>query len=169
MIRISVEGIDGAVREFGVQGQLVERAANAAVTAVTRKAEREMEGNLSKAADIPRKPLAVYRIKRVKRVPRGTGIVWTGYNAIKAGYLGNLKQEDWGASARSYLFPGGFIARMKSGYTGIFKRGGASGKSLVDQRVNIPQAPKEASVVRAEVGPWFQDEFAKQLARRVLK
>lgn len=169
MISITVTNLDGVVNTYRSAPEMINRAVNASVTTVTRKAEREIEGDLSKATDIPRKVFSVWRVKRFKRVPRGTGKIWAGYNPIKAAYVGTLKQEDWGASARSYLFPGGFIAKMKSGHVGIYKRDGSNRKSLVEQRVNVPQAPQIAASVEAKVGPWFQDEFAKQVTRRVLK
>lgn len=180
MISISVTNLDGVFSQYRAAPELLNRAANAAVTAVTRKAEREMENRLAKTSDIPRKPIAIWRIKRVKRLPRGTGVVWAGYNPIKSAYVGKLKQEDWGASAGSYLFPGGFVAKMQSGHVGIFKREGPprmmtrgryawkkKKQPIVEQRVNLPKTPDIADDVTGEVGLWFQDEFAKQLTRRV--
>lgn len=182
MISISLTNLDGVVSQFRAQPEMINRASNAAVTAVTRKTEREMENRLAKAADLPRKPLAIFRIKRVNRLPRGTGVVWAGYNAIKSGYVGKLKQEDWGASAGSYLFPGGFVAKMQSGHEGIFKRQGPprmmtrgryawkkKKQPIVEQRVRLPKTPDIADDVSGEVGLWFQDEFAKQVTRRLGK
>lgn len=182
MISISVTNLDGVVSQYRAAPELLNRAANAAVTKVTRKTERQLETEISKANDMPKRVLAVWRIKRRKRVPRGTGIVWAGYNPIKASYLGPVKQADWGASVRSFLFPGAFVARMESGHVGIFKREGsprqmtrgryAWGKErqpIVEQDVSIQEAHAIASREHSMIGKWFQEELAKELVWRVNK
>lgn len=181
MISISVTNLDGVVGQYRAAPEMLNRAANAAVTKVTRKTERQLEAEISKANDMPKRVLAVWRIKRRKRVPRGTGIVWAGYNPIKASYLGPVKQADWGASVRSFLFPGAFVARMESGHVGIFKREGAprqmtrgryAGKvkqPIVEQDVSIQEAHAIASREQSMIGKWFQEELAKELVWRVNK
>jgi len=179
VIKISVTDLDGNLAQYNAAPDLLNRAARSAVKAVARKAEREIERQISSETDIPRKLWSVFRVKTAKNMPLGTGLVWLGYNPVKASYLGQLKQEDWGARARSYLFPGSFLARLWTGHLGIFRREGARramkkgnfiGKvkqPIMDERVAAPVAPVIAARVQSMVGPWFTEELDKQVARRL--
>lgn len=179
MLKISITNLDGTLAQFEAAPRILARAANAAVTTVAKRAEREVEKEISRETDIPRRLWAVHRVKYRRKLRQGDALVWIGYNPVKAGYLGQLKQADWGASARSYLFPGSFMARMTSGHVGIFKREGPkrlmsrgrfSGRlkqPIVEEKVHAPQAPIIAARVSAQVGPWFQEELSRQFMRRL--
>jgi hypothetical protein len=179
VIKISVTNLDSTVAQFDAAPGLLNRATRSAVKAVARKAEREVERQISSETDIPRKLWSVHRVKLARRMPLGTALVWIGYNPVKASYLGQLKQADWGASARSYLFPGSFLARLWTGHLGIYRREGDKramtkgnyiGKvkqPITEERVAAPIAPVIAARVQGMVGPWFSAEFQKQVARRL--
>jgi len=179
VLKISVTHLDGTVAQLNAAPDLLNRATRSAVKPVARKAKREIERQMSGETDMPKKVWSAFRVKTAKRMPLGTALVWLGYNPVKAGYVGQLKQEEWGARARSYLFPGSFIVRLRSGHMSIFRREGAMramthgnhiGKvkqPIVEERVASPEAPVIAERVKGMVGPWFTDEFNKQVTRRL--
>ena len=175
MIKITIEGENGVIKTMGGSQKMIQSAIRSAITRTTKKLEKDIEDQTSRDLDIPKTALAKFRVKS-KRLA-DTGFVWMGYNPIKSGYIKSLKQEDWGASARSYLFKGGFVAQMKSGHRGIYLRVGPkrlmtsglfSGKNrqpIVEERVSILKSPAIVREVMPKVAAWYQAELAKAITK----
>lgn len=100
------------------------RATRSATWQTTDYARREMENRLETKTGIPSHVFRRFRVRTKKR--EQSGLVWVGANMIKATYLGDLSQDSYGAYAGQYIFKGSFVAKMKSGHAGIFKRKGTS-------------------------------------------
>lgn len=163
------------VQTLGLAPAIINRAQKSAVLRAARRFEQALEDRVATELDIHKPALKRFRVKS-KRV-NTAGVVWAGYNPIKAGYVagasssswGRLKQEDWGASARSYLFPGGFLAKMKSGHRGIFERTGLERPKLAEQFVRVDKAPSIASALMPQTAAWYQADLAQQIAQRLAK
>lgn len=103
------------------------------------------------------------------------GIVFLGYNPIKAAYVGKLSEIGAGAMAGQYYFEHGFIATMSSGHRSIFKREGAktfrivrNGKEhfvqhIFEQKVNLPQAEAITEQVANEAANELQRRYLEKL------
>ena len=178
MISITFQGADGVLTELKGTQSLINRAVKSAILKTSKKIEKDLEAAVSSELDIPKKALAKFRVK--SRRMGGAGLVWMGYNPIKSGYIGNLRQEDWGASARSYMFKGGFVKTMRSGHIGIFKRDGDVRKlkrgsfreiaqPIVEQRVSILRSPAIASQIKDRAAQYYRDELARQIVSRLTK
>jgi len=175
LIKITFENEEGVMKTLGGSEKMIQSAIRSAITRTTKKFEQDIEAKTSQDLDIPKTALAKYRVKS-KRLA-DTGFVWMGYNPIKSGYIKSLKQEDWGASARSYLFKGGFVAQMKSGHKGIYLRVGPkrlmtsglfAGKKrqpIAEERVSILKSPAIVREVMPKVAAWYQAELAKAIAK----
>lgn len=176
MIRVTFTGDDGVSKSFGAAPKLIEQAMRTTIGRTAKRLEQDLEIAASKEFDIPKPALAKFRIKS-KRVGNA-GQVWFGYNAMKSGYVGRLKQFDWGASSRGYLFKGGFVAEMKSGHKGVFLRVGPKrlmtkgrfeGKKrqpIEEQKVSILRSPALANQVMLKTGDWYKAELAKAITKQ---
>jgi len=167
MIKITITGENQITTRFADAPKVIKQSVRSAMTKTMRRVEKELEATTASAFDIPKNVLAKYRVK-ARRVGT-TGLVWMGYNPIKSGYVGSLKQEDWGASARSYLFEGGFIAKLRSGHKGIFKRQGPARLPIQEQKISLLKAPVLAAQVRDRANRYYQEELQSQLAQKLTK
>lgn len=167
MIKITISGDQEISAKFSEAPKVIRQSITSAMTKAMKRLEKDLESAAAKEFDIPKPVLAKYRVKS-KRVV-SNGLVWMGYNPIKSGYVGNLRQEDWGASARSYLFKGGFVARMKSGHQGIFMRSGKKRFPIKEQKISLLKAPMLAAQVRERASEYYQQELATQLANKLSK
>lgn len=187
MIQIRLGNEAGVTQTLGHTPAIIDRAARSSVLATARRFERALERRIVQELDIPRS--AIWRSTKYSRAKprhdwvrvksrrvRETGLVWVGYNPIKAGYVGEatpsswgrLKQFDWGASARSYLFPGAFRARMKSGHRSLFMRRG-QGRSILEQVVRVDRVPALARELLGQTAEWHRNEVARQLVQRLAR
>jgi hypothetical protein len=167
MIKITITGEKEISSKFSEAPKVIRQTITSAMTKTMKRMEKDLETAAAKEFDIPKPVLAKWRIKS-KRV--GTnGLVWMGYNPIKSGYIGILRQEDWGASARSYFFKGGFVATMNSGHKGIFMRAGKGRKPIREQKVSLLKAPILAAQVKTRANEYYQQEIATQLVYKLTK
>jgi hypothetical protein len=151
----------------------VHNALRSAIRTTTTWAEKETDRRLAAETEIP---LSVFRRFRVKKRIFGgsaasafgaggkveSGLVWSGYNPIKARFAGPMSQDDSGATAGAYYFGGAFIARMPNGLAAIFKRAGKKRLPINEQKVNIPQAEAVAEAVASEA----QQELLRRFRAR---
>lgn len=162
---------------FGAKPAQVQRAARLTANQVTNEIHKELGGTIPKRHGTSitgfrrvraKKTLAKARRKRIH------GITWIGRNAIAAAYAGKPKKTKTGAKAGKYHFEGAFVARMKSGHLGIFRRIGGkakTGKSKIEE-VTVPLTEAKRQVVRAAKGKRtriraiMQDQLRKQLKKK---
>lgn len=112
-------------------------ATRSAIRTTTTFAEKELEKRMSAATQIPLKSFKVYRV--LSQATRAEGKVWFGFRAIKAKFVGEMKQDDLGAWAGSYFFRSGFIASINGGAPNLFKRLGKSRHPIVTQYVVLDE------------------------------
>ncbi|WCR54403.1 MAG: hypothetical protein PG981_001425 [Wolbachia endosymbiont of Ctenocephalides orientis wCori] len=84
---------------------------------------------------------------------------------VKVGKLGTMKQALIGATAGRRMLQGVFIATIKSGYTGIFRR--RYGSSLPIDEVTLPLEPEASKIIKElidyEVEKVFEKIFHREL------
>ena len=174
----------GVQRELAILPGVLKRSVDAAKLATALQFKRTVENRVSREMDIPKSAFVRAAKRKGARVfawrskSEGVGKIWIGYARIKATYVGGatttgwgrLRQEDWGASARSYFFPGSFLARMKSGHRGIYSRTGvknASGREkLREEMVHLDRMRDIALSLVDQTERWYQEEVMRQIAKR---
>ncbi len=67
-------------------------------------------------------PQRVFQVRAKREFNADSGSLWVGLNPIAAQWLGKARQTKKGVSVRKHRFAGAFIARMKNGHVGVFKR-----------------------------------------------
>lgn len=126
----------------------VERAERRAVSKTLKWAGRFVATTLSHQNRVPLKALtkggASGSGKRIRfHLPRGfenEGSVWIGTQPVKASYVGKVRQLKKGARSGAHFFERAFVASMKSGHAGIFKRLGKSRLPIREQSIKLNQA-----------------------------
>jgi hypothetical protein len=139
-------------------------ARRSAIQTTLTFAERELKNRLLAATGLPSTVFRKIRVR--KRVNSTGGNVWLGYNPVKAGYAGKLRQEDGGAWAGPYYFAGGIVATMRSGHSSIFKRGigkRLGRQTLIEQTVELPQADSIAAQVEILARVELQRRYNEKL------
>lgn len=97
------------------------------------------------------------------------GAVWIGYAGVKASYIGKLRDVPGGARAGRQFFERAFVAQMRSGHVGIFRRipgtRGRSGREkLKEQFAQLDRAQSVVDDVQARI-PQRLNEVARQELR----
>lgn len=151
--RLTVTGAGIIKKEWALRPTQIARASRLTVNQITRELEKELGG------DIPREhgtSIAGFKRVRAKKTlakarnrKRVRGITWIGRNAIASAYAGKPRNVKGGARAGRYFFENAFVAKMKSGHVGIFRRIEGSTK-IVETLVELTNA--KAQVVRAVNG-----------------
>lgn len=95
-----------------------------AVSEASKRGRTQLVGEMKSKLDIPANVWRRWRTSRRYRRNTAFGVVWLGVNELKAAYAGKLRQADGGAYSGKRFFKGSFVATMKSGHEGIFKRTG---------------------------------------------
>lgn len=116
---------------------------------------------------------AMTRAKRIKRVNatsrRLSGILWLGIAPVKAAYFGKPRQLKKGAKAGKKTFPGAFVATMRSGHIGIFRRKGKSRLPIREVRVPLQGAQGIVSSIARQADKRlltiFQQELSYELGK----
>lgn len=125
-IRMKVPGTDFMRRAVQEAERASERAQKRTIRKTAQWAGRKSARELARANRVPLR--AIHRRRpgkagRLRWTIRDEGAnVWLGTQPVKASYLGTLKQQRNGARAGRHTFPGSFIATMRSGHAGIFRR-----------------------------------------------
>lgn len=136
-------------------------ATRSEIRTTTTFAEKELEKRMSAATQIPIKVFKVFRV--LSKASDETGRVWFGFKQLKPRFVGNLQQEETGASAGTYFFQGGFVAKMLNGKESIFKRKGRSRLPIQEQFVKLPQAEQITEEVRELSEQELQTRFTNKL------
>ena len=198
MIHVSLIGDEGVSRSLGETPRIIERASESAAVRTAARIRQGIITRLVSDMDIPRS--AFLRGRKTKTGPKdwtrvkskktgSSALVWVGYNPIKAGYVGGadkttwggVRQYDWGASSRSYLFPGAFRAKLASGHRGIFAREGATRvmirgryagtkkQPIVEREVRIDRVPIIVRELVAQSADWHREAMAKEITKRLAR
>ena len=116
--------------------QTIFKAQRSAIRTTATWTGKELRKRMRDRTGFPAKVFNKFRVKTKRN--RETGTVWIGLNKVKASYVGKLSNDTKGAWAGDYYFEGGFIAKMRSGHVGIFKRINSDRSSIVEQSVELP-------------------------------
>lgn len=160
-ITINQQGVQGAL---SATPEKVRKAEVRALKKIGQYAGSQVARGIAAAERIPLRTLTRGRAGKAGRlrvrVPETTAAlkaqVWIGTNPVKASYLGKPRQTKAGARAGQHAFPGAFVATMKSGHVGIFKR--AHGSRKLDEQVIRLQSAQ--SVVDKVLGPLPERHYA---------
>ncbi|TAN49045.1 MAG: hypothetical protein EPN21_13245 [Methylococcaceae bacterium] len=165
-LQVSLDGLDEAVSEFAALPRQIERASKRTIRKVTAFATSQLARQVALTTQIPLSVL-IHKGKgrRISSriAPDGSGAVWLGYNPVKSGYIGQLQQDEGGAWARQFYFEKGFVARMRSGHQGVFKRFGKARLPIDEQTVAMLGAKDAAERVAKLVGPRLRDVMRQEL------
>lgn len=160
MINLKIKLDQGDMQRFlNAAPRTIFNAQRSAIRTTTTFADKMMKARMAEATGLPGKVFKNFRVVTHSNDYRG--VVFLGFNPVKAAYAGKLMQEPGGASAGQYYWAGGFVARMRSGHVSIFKRKGARRLPLIEQAVELPQAEAIAGQVA--------DIAAEELQRRYLE
>lgn len=152
---------DGAQRTLDALPKTIFNAQRSAISTTTTWAGKELRNRMQVKTGIPARVFRQFRVKTKRN--RETGMVWIGLNRVKASYVGKLSQDTGGAWAGDYYFAGGFIARMKNGHAGIFKRKSQSRLPLAEQTVNLDLGFEVAEEVAVQAQIELRNRFAAKL------
>lgn len=165
MIKFHVKKSD---REF-IKPAHVKRASRLAVNQITNEMHKELGGEIPRAHGTSvtgyrrvrsKKNLAKARAKRLR------ALVWQGTLRIPAKYAGKPRKVTGGVKAGKHYFPNAFIATMKNGYTGVFKR--ITGSSKLEQEyIELEQAQKMVRRKAQEKLPKLQEAFRYQYKKLI--
>ncbi len=141
----------------------IKRAHYESISVATTWAKKELIRRMTQDTGFRERVFSGYRVKSKRN--RGKGVAWLGYNEVKTGYAGKLTQESGGASVAGHYFPGGFVATMRSGHSGIFKRLGNITGRIIEQSIDIPEARQYLIVetLAQETQVVLYDKFASSI------
>jgi len=152
---------EGVGRTLDALPKTIFNAQRSAISTTTTWAGKELRNRMQVKTGIPARVFRRFRVKTKRN--RETGTVWIGLNKVKASYVGKLSQDAGGAWAGDYYFGGGFVARMKNGHAGIFKRKGQSRLPLAEQTVNLDLGFEVAEEVAREAQIELRNRFADKV------
>ncbi len=159
-IHISLDAAE-AQRVIDALPSTIFKAQRSAIGTTTTWANKEMQSRMAIKTGIPARVFRRFRV--VSKRQRDSGLVWVGLNKVKAAYVGDLLEEIGGASAGNYYFEGGFIATMRSGHEGIFKRLGQGRLKIIEQTVNLNLGFEVAEEVAGDAGRELRARFAAKV------
>lgn len=87
--------------------------------------------------------------------------------ALKGKDLGNMTQSSFGATAGSHLFKRAFVANMKSGHRGVFRRKGKERLPIKEQYVMLDNYASKliANLIDQESPAVFEKHFGHQIKK----
>lgn len=156
------------------QRKVVPAATVSALNKTAKNAQTDTVRALAAKYRVPQKLLRGVRGKgarvRTIKANRRTLTAWISakVQAIKAARVGKPRQTKTGAKAGQHTYPGGFVATMPSGHTGIFKRKGGSRLPIAEQVIKMPDGESIAqrnTAKRARVS--FPKHFLHEIKWRL--
>ena len=164
MIYLETEDIEKTIRQLQRLSPRLRAAANRAVRKTVTLAYNEIVRKGAAAADINQRGLRtgiqfptgkrVYRRDITVKNLTDEASVYVGYNPLKSAYVATIPKWRRGQvpRVRGHRFPGAFVATMRSGHRGIFRRIPGTrmrgkDKEQIDE-VKVPLEPVE-QIVRA--------------------
>ncbi len=173
-LSVSVEGLDEVLDSFDAMDAQIDRASNRAMNKTAKWAARQVARAIAADDQVPLRALYLHQGRtgrhwarvRFYRADRGRGgkaAVWVGYNPIKAAYVGALRQKPKGARAGKHFFEGGFLATMRSGHRGVYRRVGKSRLPIEEQTVPLASAERHVNEVARRIPQRLADVLEQEL------
>lgn len=121
----------------------ITRATVRALNKTALWAKAEATRNLSKDTQIKQQLIRkrLWIIKATRNSMRA--LIRVGLYGMNSSKLGNIKQMSKGAMAGKHMFEGAFIATMKTGHRGIFRRKGRTALPIYEVTVPIGENVKK--------------------------
>lgn len=164
-MHFNIEVNDKAIKEVNASKVKVESAAMKDLNKTALWLKVQASSEISKEKQIKlsliRKRLQVIKASRSSM----NALVKASLYGIKVGKLGTMKQTLIGASVGKRMFQGAFIATMKSGHTGIFRR--RYGSSLPIDEIILPLEPEASKIIKEFVTQEVEKVFEKILHREL--
>lgn len=159
------DGIDKVVKDINASKTKVESAAMKALNKTALWLKVQASSEISKEKQI--KLSAIRKRLRIIKASKSSmnTLVKASLYGIKAGKLGTMKQTLMGASVGRRMFQGAFIATMKSGHTGIFRR--RYGSSLPIDEIILPIEPEASKIIKELVTQEVEKVFEKYFRREL--
>jgi hypothetical protein len=160
-------------RMYHLAPRELRKASQRTINTVVPKYQKQLGGEIPRAAGAS---VGGYRRVRSKRklatVKRMRGVIWQGTLKIPAKYAaGRLRQTKSGVRAGRTFFEGAFIATMKSGYRGVFRRKGAGRFPLEQEYLYLDDAKaivaRLATSARRDLKVILEDEARKTWKKTV--
>jgi hypothetical protein len=167
-LQVNVDGLGDVIREFGAPPKQADRASKRAVRKTLSWAATQAGREIAQTTQIPLRSLRKRGAKynrlalRIRRDEPG-GLLWIGYNPVKAAYVGTPKQLKRGARSGKHFFERAFKATTKSGHVGIFKRRGQGRLPIDEQAVQLQQVPQVAEGLQGRMGQRLTDLLRQEL------
>lgn len=178
-VRLTLEP-DAATLAGHIRGlaKRIDRAETLAISTATRQTGSEARRVVRDATGLKAKQI---RRRVFATVRTAKGKIWVGLNPWPAGYLSPLTPRDMnpeqqanlpGSYAREFFFKGAFVARMKSGHLGVFRRmhdGARKRLPIAEETVAFEAFGASVDGVRSRLeayaGDVLQREFVRQMER----
>lgn len=165
-VNIDQAALDRVAAEFTALPEEIDRASRRAVRKAVSWIETHVARGISQAHSVPLKSIKIHRM-RASVTQRGDdalhGFVWIGISPVKASYLGALRQQRAGARSGKHFFERAFVATMKSGHRGIYKRSGKARLPIDEQSLPLDQAEQVVDAVHAQVPQRLTDLLAQEM------
>ncbi|MBL4929334.1 phage tail protein [Fuscibacter oryzae] len=185
MIRIDIEAaeIRALARELDATPSQIGKAVTRALSRTAGTLRRMARPVLTKGLDLRRSNALRKRLKELRVGRKGyvqnsvgrTGEIqaialWFGLNDMPASWFkGRPSQTTSGVEFRGHQFPGAFLARMKNGKVGIYKRS-AKGRFPIREQT-VPISDEAQTILEDEIfahaAEIFMHHFAVDLRARV--
>lgn len=140
--KITLDGKKEVKRWFALKPQQIARASRLTINQVISESHKKLGGNIPREAGTS---VVGYRRVRAKKTLAKArrkvmvGVAWMGTLQIPAKYAGRAKNTKGGVIVGRHFFENAFVATMKSGYTGVFRR--VSGSRDIEQvMIDLPKA-----------------------------
>ena len=117
-VNLTLDGFD-IPAVFEATPEQIKQAYRRAMGKTIRWLSTRINRELGKQFDLPQR---VFQVRTKRNFDNEMGSIWVGMNPIAANWLGKARQTKKGVSVRSHRFDGAFIAKMKNGHIGIFRR-----------------------------------------------
>lgn len=156
MIGITVRGdIKAITRDLNhLQRRVVPAATLSAINKTGAKIRTQVVRQVAADSRVPqkfvRRRIRLLRANRRQHSPTAVIDVWS--MPILAWKLGKTRRYPGGIKARQFRFPNAFVARMRSGHIGIFKRKGEKHLPIKEQTVSLINAQRTAEHLVQRIG-----------------
>lgn len=170
LIEADIQGLAEAKAAVAGWGKAGERALIFGVRRAIRRAGSQIARGVAAESHVPLRTIT--RRGRGRRLyvkepkagqSQSLASVWLGINPIRSGYLGTPRKARGGARVAGVYFEGGFLARMRSGYLGVFKRRGEDRLPIDDQVADLEASRGVVEKVAADSVVYLRDEVFERL------
>ncbi|MDA3920977.1 MAG: phage tail protein [Salinisphaera sp.] len=161
-IGIEAQGFEALAREFQQLPGVVAKAERRALKRTGDWARSQGAKAMALESNIQQGKLK--KARRVLRQMRADEVsVFMGTMPLKSHYLGKPRQQKRGARVGKITFAGAFVARMQSGYVGIYKRRGTARLPIDEMEAPVNLSASDFQRIATQADAKLVDEFGHNL------